>query len=174
MADFPPAATSLASSSSPADPSSLPPEALALASQLFDFARQGFTDFLSPYLTRGISPDLTNANGDTLLMLAAYHNRLSTVRMLVAAGADVNAVNGKGQSILAGAVFKGWADVVRTLVEAGADPRAGQPSPVDCAVMFKRPDLLAILEKGGEGAGSGAQEANVHGGGRGEGEGAAQ
>ncbi|KAF2665026.1 ankyrin [Microthyrium microscopicum] len=129
------------------DASSLPPEAIELATKLFDHARAGSTTSLQPYVQAGIPPNLTNGTGDTLLMLAAYHGHAETVSMLLDAGADANALNDRGQSPLAGSVFKGYMDVVRVLVEKGhADVNAGHPNAVDCAKMFKRNDLLAILE----------------------------
>ena len=83
----------------------------------------------------------------TLVMLAAYHGHATTVRALVAKGADVNRANDKGQTPLAGAVFKGEDDVVQALVDGGADPRGGQPSAIDAARMFGREDYLGLLGK---------------------------
>lgn len=146
-----PAATSASAPSSasseqvPSDRPTLPPAALDLASKLFDLARAGSPDLLA-YVDAGIPPNLTNASGDTLLMLAAYHGHEETVRGLLVRGADPDAVNGKGQAPIAGAVFKMHDGVVRALFEAGADTRAGQPNARDCAVMFKRQDLLELFE----------------------------
>ncbi|KAF2208473.1 hypothetical protein CERZMDRAFT_20296, partial [Cercospora zeae-maydis SCOH1-5] len=125
--------------------SSLPPEALALATQLFDHARTGQTTTLSQYISHGIPVNLTNYKGDTLLMLAAYHGHLETVRMLVEKGADIDVLNDRGQSIVAGAVFKGYEDVVKYLAEKGADLAKGQPSAIEAAYMFKREDLLKFF-----------------------------
>jgi len=124
----------------------LPPEALALAAKLFDMARQGETATLEAYLNAGLPANLTNATGDTLLMLAAYHDRPETVAALLGRGADPNALNDKGQSPLAGAIFKGHVNVVRTLVQQGkADVRAGKPNAVECAAMFKRWEEAEIM-----------------------------
>ncbi|CAD6570467.1 MAG: hypothetical protein CYPHOPRED_003951 [Cyphobasidiales sp. Tagirdzhanova-0007] len=117
----------------------LPVEALELAAKLFNLARAGDHATLLPYLQAGIPPNLTNHSGDTLLMLAAYHNHPVLVSDLLARGSDPNVLNDKSQSPLAGAVFKGHEEVVRVLVEEGqADIRAGKPSAVECAAMFKR------------------------------------
>lgn len=135
----------------PASARELPPEAIALASRLFDMARQGETRGLESYLQAGIPPNLTNSTGDTLLMLAAYHNREETVASLLERGADPDALNGKGQSPLAGAIFKGHTEVVRTLVHKGhADVRKGKPNAVECAAMFKRweeAEIMGVLEE---------------------------
>src|ERR1700760_1596334 len=75
------------------DASNLPPEALDLASKLFDHARAGSPDDLATYISVGISPNLSNSKGDTLLMLASYHGHVETVSMLLEKGADPNALN---------------------------------------------------------------------------------
>lgn len=129
----------------PTVPTQLPPEALQLATKLFDFAREGRTPELRQYVTAGIPVNLTNHKGDTLLMLAAYHGHVETVRMLIERSADVNALNERGQSPIAGAVFKGYDEVVKALVEAGADIRAGQPNAVDSAKMFRRQECLRLF-----------------------------
>lgn len=141
-----PPSSSTATSSTPPSASSLPPEALALASKLFDLARSGATQTLRQYITAGIPPNLTNHAGDTLLMLAAYHGHADTTAMLLDMGAYADAINDRGQSPVAGAVFKGWADVVRVLVRKGcADVDAGQPSAREAAVMFRRGGMYEVL-----------------------------
>jgi hypothetical protein len=126
-------------------PPGLPPAALDLAARLFDLARNGDTPTLLQYITAGIPKNLTNASGDTLLMLAAYHGNAETAKMLLENGADANVLNGRGQSPIAGAVFKGYDDVVRVLYEGGADIQAGQPNAMDCARMFKRGNVLKLF-----------------------------
>jgi uncharacterized protein len=120
-------------------------ETLALAHALFDAAREGNSGLLGSYLAAGAPAELTNAAGDSLLMLAAYHGHADTVRLILQHGGDANAANDRGQTPLAGAVFKGYADVVQALVETGADPDAGTPSARAAAQMFARADLLALL-----------------------------
>ncbi len=118
-----------------------------LATRVFGMARTGDAASLASYVDAGVPVNLTNEKGDTLVMLAAYHGHADAVRVLLERGADVDRLNDRGQSPIAGAVFKGEEAVVRALVEAGADPRAGHPTAVDAAVMFERPDLLALLER---------------------------
>jgi ankyrin repeat protein len=121
-------------------------ETLALAHALFEAARQGESDMLRSYLNAGAPATLTNAAGDSLLMLAAYHGHAETVQLLLHHGADANASNDRGQTPLAGAAFKGYTDVARVLVDAGADPDAGTPSARAAAEMFARSEILALLE----------------------------
>lgn len=103
-------------------------ELVELAHQMFDLARAGYAERLGAYVDAGVPVDLTDASGNTLLMLAAYHGHAATVEALAGRGADVDRLNDRGQSPLAGAVFKGEDDVVTALRRLGADPGAGSPS----------------------------------------------
>jgi ankyrin repeat protein len=120
-------------------------ETLALAHTLFDAARNGETGVLRSYLNAGAPATLTNAAGDSLLMLAAYHGHAETVQLILYHGGDANSANDRGQTPLAGAVFKGYTDVARVLLDAGADPDAGTPSARAAAEMFARADIKALL-----------------------------
>ncbi|MFD9893296.1 ankyrin repeat domain-containing protein [Amycolatopsis sp. NPDC059027] len=128
------------------DPEEIDPELLQLWAKVFGFARAGRTAELAAYVDAGISANLTNDRGDTLVMLAAYHGHAETVTVLLERGADPNRVNDRGQSPLAGAVFKNEPDVVRALLKGGADPAAGQPSAIDAARMFGNEGLLEAGE----------------------------
>jgi ankyrin repeat protein len=123
----------------------LDPETLAFAHLMFDLARSGQTDELAAYVDAGLPVNLTNDKGDTLLILAAYHNHPPTVAMLLEHGADPARVNDRGQTALAAAVFRKNADSVRTLLAAGADPAAGSPSAVETAAFFDLPEMAALL-----------------------------
>ena len=118
------------------------PALVAIAHVCFDFARAGETARLRAYVEQGVPANLTDATGNTLLMLAAYQGHAETVSALVALGADPDRTNDRGQSPLAGAVFKGEEDVVRALLAGGADPDVGTPSARATAEMFDRADLL--------------------------------
>lgn len=118
---------------------------VALGHWLFDRARAGEAARLGAYVDAGVPVDLTDAAGNTLLMLAAYYGHAAAVAELFARGADVNSINDRGQTPLAGAVFKGYADVVEVLVAAGADADLGGPTARATADFFERPDLLALL-----------------------------
>jgi len=115
---------------------------VTIAHACFDFARAGDTDRLRAYVEHGVPANLTDAAGNTLLMLAAYNGHAPTVRALVALGADPDRTNDRGQSPLACAVSKGEDDVVAALMAAGADPDVGTPSARATAQMSDRRDLL--------------------------------
>ncbi|MCW2867677.1 MAG: ankyrin repeat family protein [Marmoricola sp.] len=121
----------------------LTPEETARVVELAQhFAREGMSEELAGFLDHGLPADVTDTDGNTLLMLAAYHGHAATVAALVARGADVDRRNARDQSPVAGALFKGEDAVVRVLVEARADLDAGTPSGRATAVMFEREDLL--------------------------------
>jgi len=121
----------------------LTPEETARVVELaMHFAREGMSEELAGFVDHGLPVDVQDADGNTPLMLAAYHGHAETVRVLVERGADVDLRNGRNQSPVAGALFKGEDAVVRVLVEAGADLDAGTPTGRQTAAMFERGDLL--------------------------------
>ncbi|MGE4425163.1 MAG: ankyrin repeat domain-containing protein [Solirubrobacteraceae bacterium] len=109
---------------------------------VMDLAREGSTDELLEFLDHGMPVDVQDADGNTALMLAAYHGRTGTVRALVERGADVDRRNNRDQSPIAGALFKGEDEIVAALRDAGADLDAGTPSARATAEMFGRTALL--------------------------------
>lgn len=120
-------------------------ETIDFAHRMFDLARSGATGELGAQVAAGLPVNLTNAKGDTLLILAAYHNHPSTVAALLGHGADPARVNDRGQTALAAAVFRQSAEVVRMLLDAGADPAGGSPSAVETAAFFTLPEMSAML-----------------------------
>lgn len=111
-------------------------DALDFAHELFEAAREGRSEIVTSAIDQGVPANLTDANGNSLLMLAAYHGHAALVAALAERGADVNQANDRGQTPLAGAVFKRADDVINVLLERGADPDAGTPTARDTAVMF--------------------------------------
>ncbi|MFC0004394.1 ankyrin repeat domain-containing protein [Micromonospora siamensis] len=120
-------------------------ETIAFAHRMFDLARSGATDELAANVDAGLPVNLTNAKGDTLLILAAYHAHPRTVAALLARGADHTRANDRGQTALAAAVFRQNAEAVRALLDAGADPDHGNPSAAETARFFDLPQMLTAL-----------------------------
>lgn len=114
----------------------LTPETIALAQQLFDWARENNAAQLEAYLDAGAPVDMVNHNGDTMLTLASYHQATDVVRLLLSRGANIEHANDRGQRALACAVFQQDAVTSRALLAAGADPDAGTPSGRQTAEMF--------------------------------------
>jgi hypothetical protein len=123
-------------------------EALEFAEQVFDRARAGDATMLDRLLENGLTPNLRNHKGDTLLMLASYHGHQDAVRVLLKHGADPEIRNDNGQSPIAGAAFKGDLDVVRILVEGGAEVEGASAdgrTALMMAAMFNRTAIVDYL-----------------------------
>jgi hypothetical protein len=133
-------------SADPPRPGDEPARLAALANRLFHAARTGDVALLEEAMAGGAPPDLVNQNGDSLVMLAAYHGHTAAVAVLLDAGASPDLLNDRGQTPLAGAVFKGYAAVAEVLLAAGADPQAGAPTAYAAAVMFDRGDILSLFD----------------------------
>ena len=125
--------------------SELNPEELAFLQSLFDLARSGDTAGLRAAVERGVPVNLTGGSGDSLLILAAYHDHPDTVRMLLDLGADPNRVNDRGQTALGAAVFRRSVPSTTLLLQHGADPHAGERSAAQLAQFFGLDDMAALL-----------------------------
>lgn len=121
-------------------------ETLAFAHEVFELARSGATEELAGLVNSGLTPNLTNDKGDTLLLLAAYHDHPPTVLMLLERGTDTARVNDGGQTALGAAVFRQSSTSVRTLLAHGGDPVLGSPSAPDVAAFFDLPEMARLLE----------------------------
>ena len=126
--------------------SDLSDDELAFLHATFDLARSGDTDALVERVDAGVPVNLTTGSGDTLLILAAYHDHPGTVRALLARGADTGRENDRGQTALGAAVFRRSAESVTALLAAGADPDAGGRSAREVAAFFELPEMLALLD----------------------------
>jgi uncharacterized protein len=118
---------------------------LAFLVAVLDLAREGRTDELMAAVRAGVPTNLTGASGDSLLMLAAYHDHPDSVIALLDAGADTGRVNDRGQTALGAAVFRRNERSVRALLEAGADPHGGRRTAAEIAEFFELPEMAALL-----------------------------
>ncbi len=121
---------------------------------VLDLAREGRTQELASVVQRGVPVNLTGGSGDSLLVLAAYHDHPETVRMLLEHGADPNRVNDRGQTALGAAVFRRSATVVGLLLDHGADVHAGGRSAAQIAAFFELDEMASLLaahERGARG-----------------------
>ncbi len=120
-------------------------EELRFLQGVLDLAREGRTPELVDVIGRGVPVNLTGGTGDSLLILAAYHDHPATVRMLLQHGADVDRVNDRGQTALGAAVFRRSAESTRLLLDHGADPHAGGRSAAEIAAVFGLDEMAALL-----------------------------
>ncbi len=128
-------------------PEALSDEEIGFLLEVLDLARHGRTERLAELLEVGVPVNLTNAAGDSLLILAAYHGQGETVRLLLDRGADTARVNDRGQTALAAAVFGQDRGIVEALLAAGADPHHGGRSAVEIARFFELEEMLGLLRQ---------------------------
>ena len=117
-----------------------------------DYARTGETGMLGDMIRHGLPMNLADAKGNSLLMLASYHQNPATVRMLLESGAQVDRRNHRGQTPLGGAAFKGYEDIVSLLLDSGADVDADNGAgmtPLMFAAMFGRTPVVSQLKNHG-------------------------
>lgn len=114
----------------------------------FDYARKDEDQNLKIMLDAGLNVDLKTHKGDTLLMLASYHNSLRSARLLLERGACVDCPNHRGQTPLAGVCFKGYFEMAKLLISYGAniDQNNGMGmTPYAFAVIFGHEELAKFL-----------------------------
>jgi hypothetical protein len=91
-----------------------------LAGIMRSTAWTGDADSLRTFLAAGIEPDITQSNGYTALMDAAAENQLEIARILIEAGADVNACASQNRYPIKIARGKRHVEMVALLEQAGA------------------------------------------------------
>jgi hypothetical protein len=126
-------------------PENLTEEELDFLRGVLDLAREGQTQELAAVIDRGVPVNLTGGSGDSLLILAAYHDHPGTVRMLLERGADPDRVNDRGQTALGTAVFRQSTASVELLLDHGADVHAGGRSAAQIAAFFNLDEMAALL-----------------------------
>jgi ankyrin repeat protein len=102
---------------------------VALDHRLLEAARRGETADLVSLLDAGRSVEVATPTGDSLLILAALHDRPEVVDLLLERGADPARVNNQGHSALVAATFRGSTRIVRSLVDHGAAQPPDQAVP---------------------------------------------
>jgi ankyrin repeat protein len=129
------------------DEPELTDEQVEFLNSVFDLVRAGEAERLAHYVDGGVPVNLTNASGDSLLLLAAYHEHPQVVRVLLERDADPNRVNDRGQTALVAAVFRQNLGIVEALLGAGADPGLGSPDARATAAYFQLPVMAALLNR---------------------------
>ncbi|MFH1216870.1 MAG: ankyrin repeat domain-containing protein [Pseudomonadota bacterium] len=120
----------------------------ALQLRSLDCARSGDSLQLERMIQAGMPVNLSDNRGNSLLMLAAYHDEEETVRMLLRHGADVDRRNDRGQTPLGGVAFKGNLNIARILIDGGASVDAdngGGKTPLMFAAMFGHRRMVEYL-----------------------------
>lgn len=108
-------------------------------------ARLGDTSQLMELLDKGVDVDTVDAQGNTLLILAAREGQLPTVQALLKRRVKVGARNLAGDSALMLAVLAGHDKVVDALMKAGAPINQEGWTPLHYAAFEGRLELLEKL-----------------------------
>lgn len=127
--------------------SELSNQEIEFLNSIFDLVRDNKPIALESLLTQGIPVDLTNSNGDSLLILAAYHEQEQIVDLLLKHGANLDVLNDRGQTALVCAVFRNNAVLAQKLLDAGADVSLGHQSPKEVARFFQLPEMEKLLDE---------------------------
>jgi uncharacterized protein len=113
-------------------------------------ARTGRAEAIAELVRAGADPELHDSgpNGWTPLLHAVHKNQLSSVRALLAAGADVNGRGDNGLTPLMLAAAQGEAAIAQELLAAGANPRFHGPlrwTALEQAVANGHPEVIDVL-----------------------------
>src|SRR5690606_8727881 len=85
----------------------------------------GNADIIEALLDAGADPEAPNADGQTALMVVARSSNLAAARLLLDAGADVDASeNWRGQNAVIWAAAQSQAEMLELLLDAGGDPNS--------------------------------------------------
>jgi len=79
---------------------------------------------LNALLNKGADVNSRDSDGETPLIIAAWTNKIESVRVLLQAGADVNAKDNDGYTSLIAAAQYGYTDIVKLLLDWDADINA--------------------------------------------------
>jgi ankyrin repeat protein len=113
---------------------------------LFDSAATGNLPLVVGLLMRGIHPDAADVGKTPALFMASVNGHNDVVKVLIAAGAKVNAGSRTGgATALMFAALRGRGEVVLTLLQAGANPNA-QSEDGETAIMFAVKGLNPLSE----------------------------
>lgn len=125
-------------------------------------ARRGDTPQLAQLLARGLDPDTVDAQGSTLLMLAAREGNADTVKELLKHRPKVSLRNVAGDSALMMAVLKGEGRIVDMLLDAGAELNHDGWTPLMYAAFEGRAELVdRLLARGADPAALAPNKSNA-------------
>lgn len=116
-------------------------------------AQKGATQMVEDLINAGANADAISGEGASALMQAAYNGHVSTVKVLLDAGADVNKVihlpNKQATNALQVAVQNGHTQTVQVLIDAGADVNSivGNRSAMMIAAQIGNVQIVKMLIK---------------------------
>ncbi len=118
----------------------------------FDAVRDGSNKTVKNYLSENPGwINMPNEAGYSALILAAYYNQTSTIKLLLEQGADIHFLMNEANA-LHGACFKGYTKAAAALIEAGCKVNvrdANGTTPLLYAVMGEHKKLVTLLLESG-------------------------
>ena len=94
---------------------------------LFEEVREGGSDMLKKAIDSGMNPNLFLPDSGYLIFTATAYGNRTAIKMLIEAGADVNAKDEEGDGPLIVAILGGRCEEALLLLSAGADPNEMLP-----------------------------------------------
>ena len=119
-------------------------------------ARDGNLAAVKLFLQAGMKPDVTNATGETPLLMAVQYGRQDLVETLLARGANPNLAEKRlGGTPLIWAATKGFPGILNQLLAKGAnvnakDEKVGMTALMSAAVWGRIEIITVLLDKGAE------------------------
>jgi ankyrin repeat protein len=121
-----------------------------LERNLLDASRRGDTQSVRALLESEVDVEVADKDGSTSLMLAARHGHVATMRVLVEAGAPIDApgrATRTGWPALMSALHADQAGAAVSLLEWGADPNAHEDSGYSALMMAASRGSRVVVEE---------------------------
>ena len=119
--------------------------------ELLEAAGAGDLSRVSFYLDRGMDPNTSDADGNTILMMAARQGYTELASLLLSRKASLSRQSRSGDTALMMASLGGHLPVVKVLVQAGAPLGGAQWQPIHYAAFGGSAETLRfLLERGAD------------------------
>ena len=119
-----------------------------MANSLMFACSYGFLEIIEYLIEQGSKINITDNEGNTLLMIASKEGELRVVKFLLSKDIDVNSINKNGNNALMYAILSNHLEVAKTLIKNGIDINAynkeGTTS-LMLAVQYKRYNIIDEL-----------------------------
>ncbi|MGL5591442.1 MAG: ankyrin repeat domain-containing protein [Mycoplasmoidaceae bacterium] len=119
-----------------------------MANSLMFACSYGFIEIIEYLIEQGSKINVTDNEGNNLLMIASKEGQLKIVKLLLSNQIDINHVNKKGNNALMYAILSNHIDIVKILIENGIDINAFNKegtTPLMLAVQYKRYNIINEL-----------------------------